>query len=381
MVLTSVGTWLITSESLSFFGCILVGSAFPFVQNTLTKWSGSWFGPKGRAIALMCMIISMLVRLVVRDYSYDWVSPYLNPLSIASTISIFLALTILKDKPLLPPTLSEEERRIEPALSPQNFEFGAHLRVLMENTDFVKMAVASAFILVSLNETNKLLYFYYATFRNNGDQADFKDLTSKLAFLHVLCNMCGTATFGMAMFVSMSVKTAYQIIAYTLLPLLILYFSSLSFNSETYLIVLSIYDGLLKGGFFLAAYDVTAECGYPVGESLSLGFMVSISMGLRFLIDLIQGIWVLSDSIVYAEQDSFPLQTQKSFYVVMMCIYMAFNFVGIWLLRRAPFEKRRSRVDMPSAPIIDLSTRIDGQPPFYERQNSVETLDSSDYKE
>ena len=44
-------------------------------------------------------------------------------------------------------------------------------------------------------------------------------------------------------------------------------------DSRIFLIVVNVYDGLFKGGLLLIAFEITAELAYPIGESLSLGFI------------------------------------------------------------------------------------------------------------
>lgn len=40
-----------------------------------------------------------------------------------------------------------------------------------------------------------------------------------------------------------------------------------------FLIVIYVYDGLFKGGMLIIMYELTAELGYPLGESLTLGLL------------------------------------------------------------------------------------------------------------
>lgn len=119
MVLAASGMWLLTlSTNFTAPGEILVGSAQPFIINTFTKWSASWFGPKGRSISTMFLLISVFLPLAYSDIDINSVQPLLKPLSIVTTLLIFVSAALLKDRPLFPPTLSEEEKRIEPTLAP-----------------------------------------------------------------------------------------------------------------------------------------------------------------------------------------------------------------------------------------------------------------------
>lgn len=149
------------------------------------------------------------------------------------------------------------------------------------------MALSSILILISLNEMNQLLFVFYETFDNNenGGSTLFTNLIEVVERLHLLCNLCGMATFGMAIFAGMSVKTVYRAIVYLYVMIFLAQCLSLVIRSQTYFIIVNIFDGLFKGGFFLTAFEVSAECGYPVGESLSLAFLTAGMMGVRFVID------------------------------------------------------------------------------------------------
>lgn len=265
--------------------------------NTFTKWSAAWFGPKGRSIATMFLLISIFMPLAFTDMGITNVEEIVRPLAIIATITIFIAAAFLKDRPLYPPTLSEEEKRIEPTLSPSAFELYPHMRVLLENIDFVKISLSSILLLISLNEMNQLLFVFYDTFDKNKDGSFFifNNIIDVVQQLHLLCSLCGLATFGMSIFAGMSIKKGYRSIVY--LYVIIFFAQCLSFVtlSETYFIILSIFDGLFKGGFFLTAFEVSAECGYPVGESLSLSFLTAGMMGARFVIDFTQGVLLFTD--------------------------------------------------------------------------------------
>lgn len=68
MILTAIGMWMmaVTNNSVAV-GEILIGCAQPFVINTFTKWSAAWFGPKGRSIATMFLLVSIFLPLAFTD--------------------------------------------------------------------------------------------------------------------------------------------------------------------------------------------------------------------------------------------------------------------------------------------------------------------------
>jgi hypothetical protein len=69
MISTTIGLWLcyareyINKDNLAGglvmegAASILVGVAMPFILNSLTKMSATWFGPKGRNIATMVILL------------------------------------------------------------------------------------------------------------------------------------------------------------------------------------------------------------------------------------------------------------------------------------------------------------------------------------
>jgi hypothetical protein len=55
-------------------------------------------------------------------------------------------------------------------------------------------------------------------------------------------------------------------------------------NDNTFLIVTNVYDGLFSGGLIVIFAELTAELAYPVGESISLGFINALQSTIRFII-------------------------------------------------------------------------------------------------
>jgi hypothetical protein len=58
------------------------------------------------------------------------------------------------------------------------------------------------------------------------------------------------------------------------------------FANKTMLIITNLYDGLFAGGALIMASELSAEIGYPVCESLSLGFVNAVQYFVRFLIEM-----------------------------------------------------------------------------------------------
>jgi membrane-bound metal-dependent hydrolase YbcI (DUF457 family) len=57
--LTTIGMWLscIQNDTWIDIAAVFVGVAMPFILNTLTKMSATWFGPRGRNISTMLVLI------------------------------------------------------------------------------------------------------------------------------------------------------------------------------------------------------------------------------------------------------------------------------------------------------------------------------------
>lgn len=71
---------------------------------------------------------------------------------------------------------------------------------------------------------------------------------------------------------------------------------SMIFETRTYLIVTNMYEGLFGGGLILILSEVSAEIAYPVGESLSLGFINALQYLIRFIIKLIVDITTFKEN-------------------------------------------------------------------------------------
>lgn len=59
-LMTAIALWISYLNAPSI-GCIFVGIGMPFLLNTTTKISGKWFGPKGRNISTMVMILGYYI--------------------------------------------------------------------------------------------------------------------------------------------------------------------------------------------------------------------------------------------------------------------------------------------------------------------------------
>lgn len=56
-------------------------------------------------------------------------------------------------------------------------------------------------------------------------------------------------------------------------------------RNNVVLIVIYIYDGLFKGGLLVMVAEMSAEVGFPLGESLTFGFLEFFKHTLIFVIN------------------------------------------------------------------------------------------------
>jgi hypothetical protein len=104
-----------------------------------------------------------------------------------------------------------------------------------------------------------------------------------------LCTISGTITFGMALFSTLSLKFGYKLVMFQFTIIILFQTLSMLFlhdNKVAYLVIY-VYDGLFKGGMLIIFFEATAELAYPIGESISLGFMLLIEKVLRFIFSCI----------------------------------------------------------------------------------------------
>jgi hypothetical protein len=117
---------------------------------------------------------------------------------------------------------------------------------------------------------------------------------------------------------------------------------SMLFESKTYLIVTNMYEGLYGGSLLIILYELSAEIAYPVGESLSLGFINALEFMIRFFIKLIV------DIETYKEDD--PARDTRpdlslGVYITLMIFFLILTVSAYVLLLKAPFYMKRSLTD------------------------------------
>lgn len=104
----------------------------------------------------------------------------------------------------------------------------------------------------------------------------------------------------------------------------------------------NLYDGLFAGGLSIISSEVSAEIAYPVGESLSLGFINAFQYVIRF------GIKFTVDMLTYNENDpqrKLPPNLTLETYIILMVMFLLLTILAYVLLVKTPFVLRRSLVD------------------------------------
>ena len=108
----------------------------------------------------------------------------------------------------------------------------------------------------------------------------------------------------------------------------------------------NVFDGLFSGGLIIILSELSAELVYPVGESISLGFINACSSLIRFIIRF-------TVDILTFEKDYEPDQKERlrnqdeliMIYYILMGIFLVFTVISIFVLMKAPFILRRSLAD------------------------------------
>ena len=117
---------------------------------------------------------------------------------------------------------------------------------------------------------------------------------------------------------------------------------SMILKDKTLLILTNLYDGLYAGGIIIIAAELSAEIAYPVGESLSLGFVNSASYAVRF------GIKMIVELLIFKEYDpnkDLRPEVPLAIYIILMVMFLIFTVLAYILLMKTPFTLNRSLAD------------------------------------
>ena len=90
-----------------------------------------------------------------------------------------------------------------------------------------------------------------------------------------------------------------------------------------------VYDGLFKGGIIVMTAEMSAEGGYPVGESITFGFMMTLEYGITWIIQFTMAMLafpLLEDDEVRQKKDQYI-----PFYVVLVGIYGFMTMASMYI--------------------------------------------------
>ena len=117
-------------------------------------------------------------------------------------------------------------------------------------------------------------------------------------------------------------------------------------ESRILLIFINVYDGLVRGGLMLIALELSAELGYPQGESLALGFINALSGIIRYIIRVIMG--TVTFTQIYDPNSEEKRRLRANFlplYIVLMILFLFNTITAIILMRQSPWIMNRSIAD------------------------------------
>jgi hypothetical protein len=207
MILTTFGLWIAHLDKPTI-GSVFVGIATPFVLNTTTKVSGSWFGPKGRNLATMVMLIGFFGPQSIEEFfDKNELSKGLFPLACICSALTPLCYLLIYDKPDFSPTMSEEEKLVIKEKG-HYFDFMSQVRLMLKNKIFKMTSVASVLIMVSNDLVHRILeILHYEIYKKDRNDNFNKPL-------YRVCMTAGILTFGCALYSKLSLKFGYKLLIY-----------------------------------------------------------------------------------------------------------------------------------------------------------------------
>jgi hypothetical protein len=109
MILSSIGLWW-TYGSFETVGSVFIGAGLPFITNTHTAVPARWYGPKGRSMATVLLILGIYLPITIEEASFIQMHEILLPFAIMNSVWAVIAFLFIYDKPEFPPTMSEEDK-------------------------------------------------------------------------------------------------------------------------------------------------------------------------------------------------------------------------------------------------------------------------------
>lgn len=204
--LTTVGLWLAYFE-MSTLGVIFINIGLPFVINCITKVGGAWFGPRGRNIATMVMILGVYGADTLNEFLDEKFARAIYYLAILSSCCLPVTLFLNQSYPEFSPTLSEEEKLND--RKKYKFNLGNELKDLLKDRNYMFIAIASGMVLVANEEIHTFLSVIFFQI--------YEELAPSELYLHELYDVCtcvGLFTFGTALYSRFNLLLGFKFLVF-----------------------------------------------------------------------------------------------------------------------------------------------------------------------
>lgn len=95
MILTTAGL-IFSILSLPTVAIFLIGMGMPFIMNTSTKVAATWFGPKGRNVAVMLFLIAYFVPQTLEEFLDEKTAKFETEMAISAGVITIVSILISK---------------------------------------------------------------------------------------------------------------------------------------------------------------------------------------------------------------------------------------------------------------------------------------------
>lgn len=309
----------------------------PIISNLATKVTCTWFGPKGRNAALMILLLSYFVPETIDEFmELDLTSIQLY-VAIVSTIVLPMSLLLTYESPDYSPSMSEEERFIAGRIP-----FKRQLLMLAQNKNFLKVTAANSILLFSNHQIHRLLeILYYDIHEKMRDFLFTKEL-------YLICTISGLLTFGMAFYSGLSFNFGYKLMWVQFVAVFVLQVLAMLIEGKVFMILIYVYDGVVKGGMMILLFELTAEQCFPVGESLSLGLLNALQFFGNFLFSFVEQLLV-SPLLPHNEQHRL-FESYLWFYIALSIVIILLVLLAFFLVYSSEIKMVRYQFDAVALP-------------------------------
>lgn len=159
MCLTTLSYWSSYIELMNS-SAFLAASGTPFLVNSITKVSATWFGPRGRPILTSIFLMCFYSGHILSEFIGQVKPETFLPLAILSTIIIPIVLTLFYSKPDFSPTMSEEEK------VDIDYKFKQQTKDLLKTRSYKYVAISSILLLVIIDLSSQIFTGYFKTYTN-----------------------------------------------------------------------------------------------------------------------------------------------------------------------------------------------------------------------